>query len=1178
LVVGAAVGGAVAGFFKWGLPKVFPAPGTGDVAFSLTSSLTDNSSTVVVEAAGVATTTTFLSPSIGQAPPDAYWQIDDITGALTVLKPITPDIQAQLDLTASMLGINIPNPTGFTYVGDADPTNLDDLIIGGSGTDTLSGLTGNDVLAGGLGADILSGGPGNDKLDGAPGADRLTGGSGADIFYFEVASVTEAVAATPVLDRITDYDRGNSGAYSASEGDQISLSDILSTAYKTGQPVSSLVRVVVPPGKTFAKLQVDTDGSNSDAKWVTIAILDGLAVGNTANVILDDGAPAGVPIPVIAAPANDFNGNGGSDILWRAINGSDGFWSINGNQRTAVDLPAVPTAWHVLSTPDFNGDGQDDVLWRGDNGAISAWLMNGGQRTAVDLPALPLAWHFVDAADYNGDGNADILWRGDNGAASLWLMNGGVPTPTDLPSISLAWTLVDSADFNGDGRADILWRGDNGAVSLWLMNGGQVTPVDLPSVATSWTILGAGDFNGDGRADMLWQADNGSTSLWLMGANNQRTPVDLPSVPASWHFVKLADFNGDGKTDVLWRSGAGDVSVWLMNGGQRTVVDLPSVPNAWQIADVLDFNGDGRADIFWRADNGANSIWFMNGAGGVASVADIPSLSTDWKPVVQTTDPPTAKSGSVLAIEDQVASGTLGASDLDHTAGQMTFSRVQQAAHGSVTIAPNGVYTYTPAGNYFGPDSFTFKVNDGTQDSNVATVAITVLAVNDAPVITSNGGADTATIVLPENTTAATTVTATDIDGPTLAYAIIGGADQSKFSINSSTGALSFLANPNFEFPADSDHNNSYVVQIRASDGGTPNLSDTQTITVNIANVFETANDANGDGHGDMFWHGDNGANSIWLLNGAQRTPVDLPQLSTAWHAIDTVDFNGDGRTDILWHGDNGATSLWLLNGGQRTVADLPTLSTSWHIVDTADFNHDGNTDILWRGDNGATSIWLIDSNGQRTPLDLPSLNTAWHVAGAADFDGDGNADIFWRGDNGADSIWLVNGTGRAGIIDLPQVPVEWHVASTADFSGDGRADILWRGDNGANSLWLMNGAQHTVVDLPSVDPAWHIISTADFNGDGRTDILWRGDNGANSIWLMNGANHSVLDLPALNTAWHLDGTPDVNGDGSADIFWRGDNGATSAWIMNGTSAPNIADFPILPTEWHAITSHYELM
>ena len=55
-------------------------------------------------------------------------------------------------------------------------------------------------------------------------------------------------------------------------------------------------------------------------------------------------------------------------------------------------------------------------------------------------------------------------------------------------------------------------------------------------------------------------------------------------------------------------------------------------------------------------------------------------------------------------------------------------------AHGTLTLNADGSFTYTPAANYNGTDSFTYKANDGTADSNVATVTITVDAVNDAPV------------------------------------------------------------------------------------------------------------------------------------------------------------------------------------------------------------------------------------------------------------------------------------------------------------------------------------------------------------------------------------------------------------------------------------------------------------
>src|SRR5205823_3316757 len=88
----------------------------------------------------------------------------------------------------------------------------------------------------------------------------------------------------------------------------------------------------------------------------------------------------------------------------------------------------------------------------------------------------------------------------------------------------------------------------------------------------------------------------------------------------------------------------------------------------------------------------------------------------------------------------------------------------------------------------------------------------------------------------PENATAVTTVTASDGNGPSPAFSIAGGSDAGRFQINATTGALSFLAAPNFESPGDTDANNNYVVQVRASDGA---LFDDQVITVNVTNVNE---------------------------------------------------------------------------------------------------------------------------------------------------------------------------------------------------------------------------------------------------------------------------------------------------------------------------------------------------
>ena len=94
-------------------------------------------------------------------------------------------------------------------------------------------------------------------------------------------------------------------------------------------------------------------------------------------------------------------------------------------------------------------------------------------------------------------------------------------------------------------------------------------------------------------------------------------------------------------------------------------------------------------------------------------------------------------------------------------------------------------------------------------------MTITVTNVNEAPVITSNGGGTTASISVPENTTAVTTVTATDPDaGTTLTYSISGGADAAKFAINPTTGVLTFIAAPNFEAKTDANNDGVYEVTV----------------------------------------------------------------------------------------------------------------------------------------------------------------------------------------------------------------------------------------------------------------------------------------------------------------------------------------------------------------------------
>ena len=100
---------------------------------------------------------------------------------------------------------------------------------------------------------------------------------------------------------------------------------------------------------------------------------------------------------------------------------------------------------------------------------------------------------------------------------------------------------------------------------------------------------------------------------------------------------------------------------------------------------------------------------------------------------------------------------------------------VSGPAHGTLSLNSDGSFTYTPSGNYNGSDSFVYKVNDGTADSNLATVTLTITAINDAPAATAESyttAEDTALVV---DAASGLLAHATDIDGDALSAVLVGG-------------------------------------------------------------------------------------------------------------------------------------------------------------------------------------------------------------------------------------------------------------------------------------------------------------------------------------------------------------------------------------------------------------------
>ena len=127
---------------------------------------------------------------------------------------------------------------------------------------------------------------------------------------------------------------------------------------------------------------------------------------------------------------------------------------------------------------------------------------------------------------------------------------------------------------------------------------------------------------------------------------------------------------------------------------------------------------------------------------------------------------PVALGQQLVGTEDTTLAVTLSATDAD--GDSVSYVVLKTPLMGTLVGVPPNL-TYIPSPNAFGFDEVTFRVNDGTVDSGIATISITLNGVNDAPV------ASDGELSIAEDTSAALVLAASDVDGDALTYTIASG-------------------------------------------------------------------------------------------------------------------------------------------------------------------------------------------------------------------------------------------------------------------------------------------------------------------------------------------------------------------------------------------------------------------
>lgn len=278
----------------------------------------------------------------------------------------------------------------------------------------------------------------------------------------------------------------------------------------------------------------------------------------------------------------------------------------------------------------------------------------------------------------------------------------------------------------------------------------------------------------------------------------------------------------------------------------------------------------------------------------------------------------------------------LAGSDSDIPANFLTYLIVDSplSLSGTLGSVSGNQVTFTPATDYVGPASFTFKINDGTGDSNTATVNITVG--NDAPTLST-----IANQTVDEQTLLTVTPSATDPNSDTLTYSVTNAPAGSSF--DTSTGVLTWT-------PTEAQGPGVYSGIIITVSDGSGSDSQTFSITVNEVNVAPVANNLS------ITTDEDTATSSA-----VTATDVDLPA-NTLMFGIVTGPLHGtvtafnttsgaftynpsanyNGSDSFTFEANDGTASS---TTATVSITVNPVEDVSYQCSDDSDNDHDGFTD-----------------------------------------------------------------------------------------------------------------------------------------------------------------------------------------------------------------------------------------
>ncbi|HTF96068.1 MAG TPA: retention module-containing protein [Cellvibrio sp.] len=577
----------------------------------------------------------------------------------------------------------------------------------------------------------------------------------ADGHPLTVTAVTQGTNGSVVIDAIT----GNP-IYTPNAGFNGSDSFTYTISDGNGGTATATVNVTVTPVNDAPVANDDSVTVNEDDS-VVVAVRgnDTDADGNPLTVTaVTQGANGSVVIDAITGnpiytPNAGFNG---SDSFTYTISDNNG-----GTSTATVNVTVTPVNDAPVANDDSVTVNEDDsvvVAVRGndtdaDGNPLTVTAVTQGTNGSVVIDAITGNPIYTPNAGFNGSDSFTYTISDGNGGTATATVNVTVTPVNDAPVAN-----DDSVTVNEDDSVVVAVRGndtdaDGNPLTVTAVTQGTNGSVVIDAITGNPVYTPNAGFNGSDSFTYTISDNNGGTSTATV--NVTVTPVnDVPV--ANDDSVTV---NEDDSVTIAVRSNDTDA-----DGNPLTVTAVTQGANGSVVIDAITgnpiytpnagFNGSDSFTYTISDNNGGTATATVNVT--VAPVNDAPVAVVDTINVIEGGTSSSLASGatSVLANDSDPENDTLSA------------ILVTGPQHGSLTLNADGTFTYVHNGSETTADSFQYRANDGTANSNIVTVNIVIAPQNDAPqtnAAIASGNEDT---LIP------LTLSGSDVDGTVTGFVI----------------------------------------------------------------------------------------------------------------------------------------------------------------------------------------------------------------------------------------------------------------------------------------------------------------------------------------------------------------------------------------------------------------------